>query len=107
MNWELLRAVKQAQIRQLTGERLSEVIPSIRNFAQYVTTHRQELVLIAALKRADPQTGRSWNGRDLLALAQECDDAEVGAVAVYTEPTVFGTSLDDLKVVSAAVSAPV
>jgi indole-3-glycerol phosphate synthase len=107
MNWELLRTAKQAEIQRLAGVQVSEVTPSIRNFAQYVTTHKQDLAFIAALKRADPQTGRSWNDRDLIALAQECDDAEVGAVAVYTEPTVFGTSLDDLKVISAAVSAPV
>jgi indole-3-glycerol phosphate synthase len=107
MNWELLRAAKQAEIDQLTNERLSEVTPSIRNFAQCVTTHKQDLVFIAALKRIDPQTGRSWHGRDLVALAEECDDAEVGAIAVYTEPTMFGTSLENLKVVSAAVSAPV
>jgi indole-3-glycerol phosphate synthase len=107
MNWELLRAAKQAEIRQLVSERLSEVTPSIRNFAQYVTTHKQDLAFIAAFKRTDPQTGRSWNDRDLIALAQECDDAEVGAIAVYTEPTVFGTSLEDLKAISAAVSAPI
>ncbi len=86
---------------------MSEVTPSIRNFAQYVTTHKQDLAFIAALKRVDPQTGRSWNDRDLVALAQECDDAELAAIAVYTEPSVFGTSLDDLRAVSVAVSAPV
>ena len=37
MNWELLRPAKQAQLQHLTGKRLSEVTPSIRNFAQYVT----------------------------------------------------------------------
>jgi len=107
MNWELLRAAKQAEIRQLTDTRLSEVTPSVRSFSQYVTTHKQELVLIAALKRADPPTGRAWPDRDLVTLAQECDDAEVGAVAVYTEPTVFGSSMQDLRAIAAAVSAPV
>ncbi len=107
MDWKSLRAAKEAEIQRLAGVRVSEVTPSIRNFAQYVTTHRQDLVLIAALKRVDPQTGRSWNDRDLVALAQECDDAEVGAIAVYTEPSVFGTSMDDLQAVSAAVSAPI
>ncbi|MBI3798411.1 MAG: hypothetical protein HY268_15790 [Deltaproteobacteria bacterium] len=107
MNWESLRAVKQTEIRQLASEPLSEVTPSIRNFAQFVTTHKQDLAFIAALKRTDPQTGRSWNDRNLIALAQECDEAEVGAIAVYTEPSVFGTSLADLQAVSAAVSAPV
>jgi len=86
---------------------LSEVTPSIRSFAQSVTTHRQDLAVIAAIKRADPQTGRSWAGRDLVSLAQECDDAEVAAVAVYTEPSVFGSSMDDLRAVAAALSAPV
>jgi indole-3-glycerol phosphate synthase len=107
VDWKSLHATKQAEIQRLTRVRVSEVTPSIRNFAQYVTTHKQDLAFIAALKRVDPQTGRSWNDRDLVALARECDDAEVGAIAVYTEPSVFGTSLDDLRAVSAAVSAPV
>ena len=106
MNWESLRAAKQAEIRQLATVQLSEVTPSIRSFAQSVTTHKQDLAVIAALKRADPQTGRSWAGRDLVSLAQECDDAEVAAVAVYTEPSVFGSSMDDLRAVAAVVSAP-
>ncbi len=107
VDWKSLRTAKQAEIQQLAGVQVSEVTPSIRNFAQYVTTHKQDLALIAALKRIDPQTGRSWHDRDLVVLAQECDDAEVGAIAVYTEPSVFGTSLDDLQAVSVAVSAPV
>jgi indole-3-glycerol phosphate synthase len=105
--WESLREVKQEEIRQLAGTQLSEVTPSIRDFAQYVTTHKQDLAVIAALKRTDPRSGHSWAGRDLVTVARECDDAEVGAVAVYTEPSVFGASLNDLKIVSAAVSAPV
>ncbi len=107
MDWKSLRTAKQAEIQQLAGVQVSEVTPSIRNFAQYVTTHKQDLALIAALKRVDPQTGHSWHDRDLVVLAQECDDAEVSAIAVYTEPSVFGTSLDDLRAVSVAVSAPV
>ena len=107
MNWQSLYDVKQAEIRQLTSMTLSEVTPSIRSFAQSVTTHKQDLALIAGLKRREPQTGRCWASRDLVSLAQECDDAEVGAVGVYTEPSVFGTSMDDLRAISAAVSAPV
>ncbi|MBI3304668.1 MAG: hypothetical protein HYZ72_21605, partial [Deltaproteobacteria bacterium] len=107
MYWESLRATKQTEIRQLAAMRLSEVTPSIRSFAQSVATDKQDLALIAALKRADPQRGRSWDDRDLVSLARECDDAEVGAVAVYTEPSVFGASMADLRAVSAAVSAPV
>lgn len=107
MDWETLREAKQAEIQQLARMRVSEVTPSIRDFALSVTTHKQELALIAALKRGDPLSGRSWAARDLVAVAQACDDAEVGAIAVYTEPSVFGSSLDDLRMVATAVSAPV
>jgi len=107
VDWKSLHTAKQAEIQQLTGVQVSEVTPSIRNFAHSVTTHKQDLALIAALKRVDPQTGRSWNHRDLVAVAQECDDAEVSAIAVYTEPSVFGTAMDDLRTVSLAVFAPI
>ena len=106
MNWESLREAKAAEIEQLASMSLSEVTPSIRAFAQYVTTHKQELAFIAAIKRIDPHTGRHWEETDLVALAQVCDDAEVGAIGVYTEPSVFGTSLEDLHAISDAVTAP-
>lgn len=107
MDWHALRPAKDAELTRLADLPLSEIRPSIRSFAQYVTTHKQELACIAALKRTDPRTGRSWSQTDLVALARACDEAEVGAVGVYTEPSVFGTSLDDLRAVSEAVSAPV
>jgi indole-3-glycerol phosphate synthase len=107
MNWQSLYDVKQAEIRRLASLTLSEVTPSIRSFVQYISTQKQELALIAGLKRTNPLTGRSWHECDLVALAQACDEAEVGVVAVYTEPSLFGTSLDDLRAISAAVSVPV
>ena len=106
MDWQALRAAKDAEFERLAQLSVSEVRPSIRAFAQYVTTHKQELACIAALKRLDPHTGRGWPQTDLVALARACDEAEVGAVGVYTEPTVFGASLEDLRAVSEAVSAP-
>ena len=106
MNWESLRQAKAVEIEQLASMSLSEVTPSIRSFAQYVTTHKQELAFIAAIKRIDPHTGRRWEEADLVAFAQACDDAEVGAIGVYTEPHVFGTSLEDLHAISDAVTAP-
>lgn len=105
MDWQALRAAKDAELERLAHLPLSEVSPSIRAFGQHVTTHKQELALIAALKRIDPHTGRSWLQADLMAVARACDEAEVGAVGVYTEPSVFGTSLEDLRTVSEAVSA--
>lgn len=107
MDWNSLHQAKVIEIEQLASLALSEVTPSIRSFAQYVTTHKQELALIAGLKRIDPHTGRSWADKDFVGLAQICDDAEVGAIAVYTEPSVFGSCLEDLRAVSDVVSAPI
>lgn len=106
MNWESLREAKVAEIEKLASLSLSEVTPSIRPFAQYVTTHKQGLAFIAGIKRIDPHTGRRWEKADLVAFAQACDAAEVGAIGVYTEASVFGTSLRDLHAVSDAVTAP-
>ena len=106
MDWASLRAAKEAEIQQLAPTQLSEVTPSIRDFAHFVTTHKQELGLIPALKRIDPDTSRSWPDKDLVALAQECDDTEVGAIGVYTEPNMFGTSHDDMRAISDFVTTP-
>ena len=106
MDWAALRAVKEADSRQGTAAPLSEVTPSIRDFSQFVTTQKQELGLIPALKRVDPDTGQSWPELDLVALAQACDDTEVGAIGVYTEPSLFGTSSDDMRAISDRVTTP-
>ena len=106
MDWTALRATKEADIQQRAATLLSEVTPSIRDFAQFVTTQKQELGLIPALKRMDPDTGQAWPELDLVALAQACDDTEVGAIGVYTEPSVFGTSSDDMRAISDRVTTP-
>ena len=106
MDWTDLRATKEADIQQRAATPLSEVTPSIRDFAQFVTTQKQELGLIPALKRVDPDTGQAWPELDIVALAQACDDTEVGAIGVYTEPSLFGTSGDDMRAISERVTTP-
>lgn len=106
MDWTALRAAKEADSQQRTAAPLSEVTPSIRDFSQFVTTQKQELGLIPALKRADPDTGQAWPELDIVALAQACDDTEVGAIGVYTEPSLFGTSSDDMRAISERVTTP-
>lgn len=106
MDWTALRAVKEADGQQRAAAPLSEVTPSIRDFSQFVTTQKQELGLIPALKRADPDTGQSWPELDIVALAQACDETEVGAIGVYTEPSLFGTSSDDMRAISERVTTP-
>ena len=106
MDWAALRAAKEADMQQRAATRLSEVTPSIRDFAQFVTTQKQELGLIPALKRVDPDTGQSWPELDMIALAQACDDTEVGAIGVYTEPSAFGTSNEDMRAISDRITTP-
>jgi len=106
VDWTALRAVKEADSQQRAAAPLSEVTPSIRDFSQFVTTQKQELGLIPALKRADPDTGQAWPELDIVALAQACDDTEVGAIGVYTEPSLFGTSSDDMRAISERVTTP-
>lgn len=106
MDWAALKAVKEADSRQRATAPLSEVTPSIRDFTQFVTTQKQELGLIPALKRADPDTGQVWPELDIVALAQACDDTEAGAIGVYTEPSLFGASGDDMRAISERVTTP-
>ena len=106
MDWASLRAAKEADGQQGAAAPLSEVTPSIRDFAQFVTTQKQELGLIPALKRIDPDSGKSWPALDMIALAQACDDTEVGAIGVYTEPSVFGTSNEDMRAISDRITTP-
>ena len=106
MDWAALRAVKEADSQQRAAAPLSEITPSIRDFSQFVTTHKQELGLIPALKRTDPATGQAWPDLDIVALAQACDDTEVGAIGVYTEPSLFGASGDDMRTISERVTTP-
>ncbi len=106
MDWTALRMVKEADSQQRTAAPLSEVTPSIRDFTQFVTTQKQELSLIPALKRTDPDTGQAWPELDVVTLAQACDDTEVGAIGVYTEPSLFGTSSDDMRAISERVTTP-
>ena len=79
----------------------------MRDFTLFVTTHRQELCLIPALKRTDPITGESWPARELTALARDCDDTEAGAIGIHTEPSLFGTSNDDMHAISELVTTPI
>jgi indole-3-glycerol phosphate synthase len=62
--------------------------------------------LIPRLKRADPDTGRTWPGLDLVAMGRQLDDTDVGALAVTTAGY-YGASIGDLLSVAEAITAPV
>jgi len=94
-------AASQDEVRRLVGQSISEVTPSRRDFAQYVATQRSELAVIARLARHPALSQRAA----MIDYARACDDAEVAALAVVTEPEGFTT--DDMAAIAAAVTAPV
>ena len=98
-------AEKRAEVAALADLPLADVVPSRRDFTQFVATQRQGVALVPRLQRANPATGGAWPGLDVAAFARACDDAEVGALAVRTA-AVFEASLADLAAVAGAVSAP-
>jgi hypothetical protein len=101
-----LIAEKNAEIDVLSGLNLTEVTPSRRDFAMFVATQKSGITLIPRLKRADPDTDQAWPGLDLVSLARQLDDTEVGALAVATAGY-YGTSIGDLPAVAEAVTAPI
>jgi indole-3-glycerol phosphate synthase len=101
-----LIAEKNAEIALLATLSLTEVTPSRRDFAMFVTTRKDGIALVPRLKRADPETRGCWPGLDLVAVARVCDDADSAALAVATAGW-YGGSIGDLQAVAEAVSAPV
>ena len=100
MDRERVLARSHAEAAQLAGQRLSEVTPSRRDFAQYVDTQKQDVAVIARIG-ARPD----WPTAQLVAHARACDDADVAALAVVTG--VAGRPLSDLAAVSDSTTAPI
>jgi indole-3-glycerol phosphate synthase len=99
-------AEKQAEAAALAAIATAEIVPSRRDFLQFVDTQKQSVALVPRLARANPDTGGAWPALDLLAFARACDEADTAALAVRTA-TLHGGTIDDLAAVAAAVTAPV
>ncbi len=102
------------EARQLAGQRISEVTPSRRDFALYVTTHKQDLAVIARLPPRAAASGAAgsrstgvgarWDIAQLVTHARACDDAEVAALAVTTGADL---SMSELTAIARATTAPI
>jgi indole-3-glycerol phosphate synthase len=101
-----LLAEKTEEVRTIAGLSLTEVSPSRRDFTMFVAANKQTIALIPRLKRCDPDTATEWPALDVEATAQVYDDTEAAALAVCTA-RIYGGSIDDLRRVSAVVSAAV
>jgi indole-3-glycerol phosphate synthase len=98
-------AEKEAEVATLGDLALPEIVPSRRDFTQFVATQKQGLALVPRLQRVNPDTGAAWPALDVVRFAERCDAADTAAIAVRTA-AVFGMGVADLDAVRAAVSAP-
>jgi indole-3-glycerol phosphate synthase len=68
---------------------------------------RDQLAVIAEVKRASPSKGAIAPGLDAVSQARAYVDGGAAAISVLTEPERFGGTLADLTAVSTAVNVPV
>ncbi len=105
MSREIWIREKQMEADRLEGIATNAIVPSRRDFSQFIASQRTDLALVARLKRRDPQTPGSWPALDVTALAAELDDSDVAALAIATA-TLHGMSADDLEALPTALSVP-
>jgi indole-3-glycerol phosphate synthase len=98
-------AEKRAEIAALAGLATADIVPSRRDFLQFVDTQKQSIALVPRVARVNPETGAAWPGLDAPAFARACDDADTAALAVRTA-ALHGGTISDLKEIAAAVTAP-
>lgn len=98
-------AEKRAEVVALAGLATADIVPSRRDFLQFVDTRKESIALVARVAHANADTGGAWPELDMLAFARACDDADTAGLAVRTA-ALFGGSIDDLAAVAAAVTAP-
>ena len=73
----------------------------------YASLSRDEMNVIAEVKRSSPSKGSLAKIADPAALAEQYQEAGAGAISVLTERRRFGGSLEDLDAVKKRVSLPV
>jgi indole-3-glycerol phosphate synthase/phosphoribosylanthranilate isomerase len=95
----LARSRREAQ--ELGRVPLGEVTPSRRDFAQYVSTGKTSIEVIA---RIASEQGRPRGREELIAEACRCDDAEVAALSVSFGQGALGP--EDALAIAAATTAP-
>lgn len=85
-------------------QRMDEVAPALD---AYSFLSRDEMNVIAEVKRSSPSKGALATITDPAALAEQYQEAGAAAVSVLTEQRRFGGSLEDLDAVRNRISIPV
>jgi indole-3-glycerol phosphate synthase len=69
-------------------------------------TARDDVAIIAELKRASPSKGEINTALDAALQVRAYADGDATAMSILTEPTEFGGSIDDLRIAAALALAP-
>jgi indole-3-glycerol phosphate synthase len=102
---EVARARQHIPLEQLQTQ--VENAPKPRNFFQAVTRPKQQLRVIAEVKRASPSAGTIRADFDPAALARAYYDNGAAAISCLTDDKYFAGSLEHLQQVRQAVPLPV
>lgn len=98
-------AEKRREVDRLGDVATNAIVPSGRDFTQFLAGRRSELAVVPRLKRCDPVTAGQWPDLDLVGAARIFDDSAAAAIALCTA-AVHGGLDGDLVAVRSAVSAP-
>jgi indole-3-glycerol phosphate synthase len=99
------QALPALAARRSELERAAATTPAPPDFV--AAFRRPTLGLIAEVKRRSPSAGSINETLDPVARARSYASAGAAAISVLTDGPFFGGSLDDLRLVTAAVSVPV
>jgi indole-3-glycerol phosphate synthase len=101
-------AHKRRELQSLPKISLADVKPSSRDLCHFIATQRQEVAVIAEIKKATPFRGQILKKDiNVATWAQGYEDAGAAAISVLTDEHFFQGSLADLEAVSRQVALPV
>jgi indole-3-glycerol phosphate synthase len=107
VNLDEWKRQKSEGLRSWAAPEVKHIVPSLKDFAQAVSTRRKELSVVAELARATPEEGPLAQVMDVGRWVQALDDASVAAVAIATDEVACGGSLSDLADAARVTSTPV
>lgn len=96
---EVLQRLRPVDVRNL--------VPTVRDFSQAVSTRREELAVVAEIARATPEEGRLVEALDIGEMVRQADSASAAAVAIGTDEIGFAATPSDLPTAARAASCPV
>jgi len=98
---------KREQLQRLRPVDVRNLVPTVKDFSQAVSTRRGDLAVVAEIARATPEDGRLLEAVDIGEMVKQADSASVAAVAIGTDETAFAAIPADLTTAARAASCPV